>query len=235
MNIGILQCDEVEEELRPVFGHYPTMFTTLLKLNPDLEFKVYNVERGELPKTLVECDAYLITGSRHGVNDELPWIAELEHFVRAVHASKIKLIGICFGHQIVAKALGGKVIKSPKGWGVGTSVNTILQKKSWMNPSYDRMHLLVSHQDQVVELPENAEVLASNHHCPFYMLQIENHLVTVQGHPEFSKDYSKALIEKRKQSLGTDCYENGINSLQLEIHDSIFAQWMINFLYQTPQ
>ena len=230
MNIGILQCGHVRDELVPQHGRYPEMFSALLtQADPTLTFTLYDAKHDNLPSDVNACDAYLITGSRHSVNEELPWISRLEDFIRDLHAAQKKIIGICFGHQLIAKALGGKVIKSPGGWGVGMSKNKITQQKSWMNPPLDKFNLLVSHQDQVVELPPGAEVLASNEACPFYMIQIGNNL-TVQGHPEFSKDYSRALIEYRKDSLDTARYEQGLQSLQLEKDDAFVSQWIVNFL-----
>ncbi len=231
MNIGILQCDQVESELIAVHGTYLEMYIKLLQqAGPNLTFTVYDVRHGELPSHLDAADAYIITGSRHGVNDGLSWIAALEELVRSLHARRKKVIGICFGHQLIAKALGGQVIKSPKGWGVGMSLNKITQHKPWMLPSLGDLNLIVSHQDQVVVLPPEAEVLAMSDFCPFYMLQIRDNLFTVQGHPEFSKSYSQALIELRKNKLGKEVAEQGLKSLQQHGDDAVFARWFVNFL-----
>ena len=196
MNIGILLCDELEADLLAEYGPYSEMFVSLLRpVDPDVTFTVYDVRYGDFPIHLDAADAYLITGSHHGVNDGFPWISELEELTRRLHDARKKVIGICFGHQLIAKALGGKVIKSPKGWGIGMSVNKMTQHKPWMHPSLETLNLRISHQDQVVELPPEAEVLASSEFCPFYMLQIHNNLLTVQGHPEDSKEYTEALIK----------------------------------------
>jgi GMP synthase-like glutamine amidotransferase len=230
MNIGILQCGHVRDELVAQHGRYPEMFSSLLtQADPTLTFTLYDAKHDHLPSHVNACDAYLITGSRHSVNEGLPWISKLEDFILDLHAAQKKIIGICFGHQLIAKTLGGKVIKSPGGWGVGMSKNKITQQKSWMNPPLDKFNLLMSHQEQVVELPPGAEVLASNEACPFYMIQIGNNL-TVQGHPEFSKDYSRALIEYRKDILDMARYEQGLQSLQLEKDDALVARWIVNFL-----
>ncbi len=231
MNIGILQCDRVSERFAPEHGQYPDMFATLLKqVDPTLTFTIYDAEHDVLPPHVDACDAYLITGSRHGVNDGSPWIAKLEELVRTLHAKRKKMIGICFGHQLIAKALGGRVSKSESGWGVGMSQNKVTQQKSWMTPTREKFNLLISHQDQVVALPQDAEILASNPTCPAYMMQIGNSF-TVQGHPEFSKAYSAALIEGREDRLDAECYAQGLRSLQLHTDDTLVAQWIINFLH----
>jgi GMP synthase-like glutamine amidotransferase len=233
MNIGIIQCDQVEADLLPEYGTYPQMFARWLQpIAPEFTYSVYDVRRGEFPNHIDASDAYLITGSRHGVYNSFAWIRSLEGLIREMHESGKKIIGICFGHQLIAKALGGKVIKSPKGWGIGMSVNQIIQQKPWMAPSLELLKLRVSHQDQVVELPPEAEVLAESDFCPFYVLQIRDNLLTVQGHPEFSRAYAQALIETRKNKYGEELAQKALKSLQQNCDDTIFAQWVVNFLHR---
>ncbi len=230
LNIGILKCHRVPEHFASTHGDYPEMIAKMLLLeDSSLSFTIYNAEQGELPASVHECDAYMITGSRHGVNDEFVWITKLEEFIRQLHVAKKKLIGICFGHQLIAKALGGQVERSSNGWGVGISKNKIEQLRPWMVPSCQTFNLIMSHQDQVTRLPANAVILASNDRCPFYMLQIDNNL-TIQGHPELSKEYMYDLIESRKERLNTEEYEAGLQSLKLNMNDQIIASWIINFL-----
>ncbi|MCL9684693.1 glutamine amidotransferase-related protein [Legionella maioricensis] len=231
MNLGILKCDSVSDIFVAEHGQYTEMLAALLRpVAPSINFTVFDAEQGELPGDIHAADAYLITGSRHGVNDGFPWITQLEEFVRTLHAAQKKVIGICFGHQLIAKALGGKVIKSPKGWGVGMSQNTLVQFKEWMIPHQKTFNLLVSHQDQVVELPKQAEILASSDFCPFYMMQIGNHFFSIQGHPEFTKAYSRALMTSREDTLSEIEFERGMNSLEWHEDDGLIAQWIISFL-----
>ncbi|AWN73995.1 GMP synthase [Legionella anisa] len=231
MKIGILQCDQVVPELISLHGTYSEMYIKLLhQAEPNLIFTVYDVCHGELPAHIDAEDAYIITGSRYGVNDGFSWITALEELVRCLHAERKKVVGICFGHQLIAKALGGKVIQSPKGWGIGMSVNKITQHKSWMVPSLGALNLLVSHQDQVVVLPPEAEILAASDFCPFYMLQIRDNLFTVQGHPEYSKNYIQALIEIRKHKLSKELVDQCLKSLQQHCDDRAFSSWIVKFL-----
>lgn len=235
MRLGILKCDNVSDVFEAEHGQYPAMFLNLLRpFSPDLQITIYDVEQGEFPTDLNAVDAYLITGSRHGVNDGFPWIAQLEACVRSLYDAQKKVIGICFGHQLIAKALGGRVIKSPKGWGVGMSQNKMLRIKEWMNPQPASFNLLVSHQDQVVDLPVGAEILASNDFCPYYMMQIGNHFLTIQGHPEFTKAYSRALMVSREDALNEMEFAQGIKSLELPEDDKLIAQWIMCFL-NAPQ
>lgn len=231
MIIGILQCDQIHHQLIAQHGYYVEMFVKLFhQIDPSIEFQLYDVEQGQFPDTIDAADAYLITGSRHGVNDGFAWINALEDYVRQLHSMQKKIIGICFGHQLIAKALGGTVIKAPQGWQVGISTNRLVQKKAWISPHLEEFKLLVSHQDQVVKLPPGAELLAQNDFCPFYMLQIADTIFSVQGHPEFTKSYSRSLIETRETILGKERFEQGLNSLKEEPDNTLLAQWLINFL-----
>ena len=120
MKIGILKADKVRHELRDHFGEYPAMFENLLReVEADIEIVIYDVISGEYPKQMDEVQGYIITGSKMSVYDEIDWIKQLGEFVQELHKKKKKLIGICFGHQLVAHFLGGKTQKSDKGWGIG--------------------------------------------------------------------------------------------------------------------
>lgn len=231
MNLGILKCDSVSDIFVEKHGQYPEMFAALLTpADSHLTFTIYDAEHGELPNHVDAADAYLITGSRHGVNDGFPWIDQLETFVRSLHKAGKKVIGICFGHQLIAKALGGKVIKSTKGWGVGMSQNTMYHHKAWMNSAPQQFNLLVSHQDQVVELPPHAEVLAGSDFCPNYLMQIGDNLLSIQGHPEFTKEYSRDLMVSREDNIGAAQFATAMKSLDMREDDQLIARWIVQFL-----
>jgi GMP synthase-like glutamine amidotransferase len=145
VKIGILKTDAVRPEWVPEFGEYPDMFIALLgELDPTLEFSVYDVEQGEYPADIDEVDAYLITGSKSSVYEDKPWIARLIDFVRELHRRGKKLVGICFGHQLVAQALGGKTEKSAKGWGVGRHTHRFIKLPSWHDQGEPEFDVLVS-------------------------------------------------------------------------------------------
>lgn len=231
MKIGILQCDDVADELQAEFGNYPAMFEAMLgEAAPNFQFVTYRVVSGEFPDSIHDCDGYITTGSRYGVNDDSPWVDELETFVADLDRSEKKFVGICFGHQMLAKALGGKVVQSDRGWAVGISFNQIAVQKDWMNPDQQKLNLVVSHHDQVSQLPQGIEVLASSDFCPYYMLQYGNHMMSVQGHPEFSKAYSSALMDKRANLIPAARIREGKASLQEEVHDVLMMRWIVNFL-----
>lgn len=231
MKIGILQCDNVSDELMEEFGNYPEMFENLLGAAAnDFEFQTYRVIDGELPKSIDDCDAFITTGSRHSVNDEEPWVKALENFVVELDRAKKKFVGICYGHQMLAKALGGEVAVSDRGWGVGITRNDVDVLKSWMDPEQNSLNLVVSHYEQVSRLPEDVEVLAGSDFCPNYMLQYGDHMMSVQGHPEFSKSYSSALMDKRADRIPADRIRDGRASLAGDSHSEIMMRWIANFI-----
>ena len=233
MRIGILKTDSVREEFQHEFGDYPAMFRAVLMASADdvpIEFRDYDVQRGEYPASIDECDAYLITGSRESVYDDQPWIHRLAQFVQELDAARHTLVGICFGHQLIAHVLGGETRAAETGWAVGVQDTQVLSPAEWMLPYRERFGLLSSHKDQVVRLPERAEVFASTPFCPNSGFTIGDHILTFQGHPEFSKGYSRALIELRREMLGEPGYSSGVESLGRPVHQSMVGRWIINFI-----
>ncbi|HPE25916.1 MAG TPA: type 1 glutamine amidotransferase [Albidovulum sp.] len=194
MLIGILQTGQAPEVLRTEMGDYPDMFVRLLA-NRGLTFKSFHVEGMEFPKDVHECDGWLITGSRHGAYEDHPFIRPLEDFIRKAFAERVPVVGICFGHQIIAQALGGKVEKFRGGWAVGPQ-------------NYDfgteKVNLNAWHQDQVVERPAAAEVVGSNAFCENAALLYGDRAFTVQAHPEYGNDFIDGLMRTRGKGLVPD-------------------------------
>lgn len=231
VKLGILKTDAVRPEWVPDFGEYPDMFIALLgRLDPELEFAVYDVEQGEYPQDIDEVDAYLITGSKSGVYDDKPWIGTLMEFVRELDRRRKKLVGICFGHQLVAQALGGEAGKSAKGWGVGLHRHSFSRLPSWHDKGEAEFAILVSHQDQVLKNAPGAEVLASSEFCESAVVQIGEHIVTFQGHPEFVPGYSREIMEFRRELIGEAGYAAGVASLQEAPESERVGRWILRFL-----
>ncbi|VFB09788.1 glutamine amidotransferase, class I [Aeromonas salmonicida] len=236
MRLGILDCDRLDPDLADHFGPvYSEMFIKGFRaLAPELEFRIWSALDGELPDDLQECDAWLITGSRHDAYSDLPWIQALRAWIRLAHDADVKLAGVCFGHQVIAQALGGEVVKSTKGWGLGVSVHPMLATGSWMQPGLDQIRILASHQDQVALLPPGATRLAGNDFCPNFMFLQGDHIVAIQGHPEFSVEYNRALIERRRDFLSDDRYQSSLSSLEGEVDSATMMQWLLQFLGILP-
>jgi len=231
MKIGILQCDATNENFRDEHGDYPGMFISLFQsIAPELQFAIFDVRLEQYPQTPQECDAYLITGSRFSVYDDESWIRKLEKYVVELHYKKHPLLGICFGHQMIARALGGKTEKATQGWGVGVQSYRKTKTKSWLNPALENFSLLGFHQDQVTQLPEGAELIAESEFCPIAAFRIDDHILTFQPHPELEKAYTKALMVLREQILGPEIFAAGVKSLDQSIQPQVITNWMLNFL-----
>ncbi|MCE6960530.1 type 1 glutamine amidotransferase [Cereibacter sphaeroides] len=194
MLIGILQTGEAPDVLSAEMGDYPDMFQRLLD-GQGFEFRTFRVVDMEFPASVRDCDGWLITGSRHGVYEDHPFIRPLEEFIRKAYAEHVPVVGICFGHQIVAQAMGGKVERFDKGWAVGPT-------------SYDfngePITLNAWHRDQVTAAPETAEVVASNEFCENAALLYDTRAFTVQAHPEFRDEFIDGLMRTRGKGLVPD-------------------------------
>ena len=236
MRLGILDCDRLDPDLADRFGPvYSEMFIRgFAALAPELEFRVWSALDGELPEDLHECDAWLITGSRHDAYSDIPWIQALRAWIRQAHDADVKLAGVCFGHQVIAQALGGEVVKSTKGWGLGVSVHPMLADEPWMAPARDQIRILASHQDQVALLPPGATRLAGIDFCPYFIFLQGDHIVAIQGHPEFSVEYNRALIERRRDLLPDERYQSILSSLEGEVDSATMLQWLLQFLGILP-
>lgn len=204
MKIGILQTGRSPEDLRDGFGDYDAFFRRLLA-GEGFDFVTYAVLDGELPASPQDADGWLVTGSRHSVYEGLPWIAPLENFLRAAYAASIPIVGICFGHQILAQALGGKVEKFSGGWSVGAVPYT--------DADGHCDTLLAWHQDQVVTQPEEAEVTLTADTCQFAGLRYGDKAITFQPHPEFTPDFLTELVEARRSLVGDQVAKTALSSL----------------------
>ena len=235
MHIGILQADRVDPEQRAQFGDYPAMFADTLRggLDPEATFEFFDVRRGCYPRRIKDCSGYLITGSRASVYDDDPWIACLIGFMEELHDARVRTVGICFGHQLIAQALGGAVGRAPGGWGVGVHTWKVVGRESWMHPPMREIRLLASHQDQVDILPPGARLLASSTFCPHAAFAVGDHMLAVQGHPEFTKAYAGFLMHKRRPLLGA-AFESGMRSLSQPTDAGVIAAWIARFLADSP-
>lgn len=226
MEIGILRTGGPPEALAR-FGGYGDMVGRLL--GPGFATRVYDIESGAPPPSPEAHPAFLITGSAAGVYDPLPWIPPLLAFLREA-LGRTKLVGICFGHQAMAEALGGRVEKSERGWGIGLQDYEIRAPAAWMGTAPPRFVAVpVSHQDQVVEPPPGATLIAGHAFTPFGMFEWRDAgALSMQFHPEFEPDYARALIESRRARLPAP--DAAIASLGRPDDRALVGQWIASFL-----
>lgn len=194
MQIGILQTGHAPDALIGQAGDYSDMFQRLLA-GQHFGFRTWSVVDMDFPESVTECDGWLLTGSRHGAYDDLPFIPPLEDFIRRAYAAGVPLVGICFGHQIIAQALGGKVEKFRGGWSVGPT------DYDWDG---ETVTLNAWHQDQVTQKPADARVIARAPMCENAALVYGDRAFTVQAHPEFTADFLHDLAEARGRGLVPD-------------------------------
>lgn len=194
MLIGILQTGLAPEQLAGEMGDYPDMFQRLLA-GHGFTFKTWRVLEGEFPPDVHAAEGWLITGSRHGAYEDHPWIAPLEDFIRATYASGVPMVGICFGHQIMAQAMGGRVEKFSKGWAVGATEYDFQGRRVVLN---------AWHQDQVVAKPDAAKVVGHNSFCANAALLYDDRMFSVQPHPEFRPEFVDGLMKTRGKGLVPD-------------------------------
>ncbi len=225
MKIGILEAGHPPDSLRKNFGSYGEMFIALLD-GYNFSFQLYDVENMKFPNSINEADGWLITGSKHGVYEAHQFIKPLEIFIQKIYAKNIPLVGICFGHQIIAQALGGKVEKFSGGWSIGK------QDYKMFNQS-DNISINAWHQDQIIQLPKDAEVIAENDFCKYAGIAYKKAALSFQGHPEYGHEFINGLVETRGKGVVP---ENLLKKAKLEMNtplaQKIIADKMAVFFKQ---
>jgi GMP synthase-like glutamine amidotransferase len=234
MRIGLLETDVLYDDLIKQYGSYGLMFeqyfTQLECTGLKLEFIYYQVQQGELPLFLDECDAYVITGSKAGAYEDHAWIEPLSKWIVEADKAQAKVLGVCFGHQVIAQALGGKVEQSDKGWGLGVRSLLTVSDSPFAQPLPKYLDLIYSHKDQVVKLPATAHNFISDDFCPHAGFTIGQHIVTFQGHPEFTPQYSERLFTRRAKDIGEPTFSNAIKSLRQSTDENFIGRLILEFL-----
>ncbi|WP_133010396.1 glutamine amidotransferase-related protein [Marinomonas flavescens] len=232
MKIGILAAGITPDVLQANYPSYADMFARqLTSIEPALEFEIYDVRLNEFPQNSASCDGWLITGSKFNSYDDEPWILRLCDFIREIDSTQQTLVGICFGHQIIARALGGTVTKSPAGWGVGVHHYQNLGKIPTLPDATD-IAFCAFHQDQVIEKPEKLDVFLTSDFCEFAGFIYQDRILTFQGHPEFSKDYESELVELYADvTLSTEVANKARHTIKEEsIQNTQLMTWIAQFL-----
>lgn len=228
MKLGILKAGDPPRALDG-YGSYPAMFRTLLG-EDRYDYREFDAASGELPSSVTACPAYLITGSASDAFGDAGWIVELKQFLNEAKG-KAALIGICFGHQVMAEAFGGKVARSAAGWGLGNHTYDVVRPQSWTGE--DRaITLPASHQDQVVDLPPASTVVACSAFSPFGCIAYNDQpAFSLQLHPEFEPEFATALVELRRgRGPDDDAITRAIDSLRQPNDRALAAGWIHRFI-----
>jgi GMP synthase-like glutamine amidotransferase len=199
MKIGILLVGRASEDLVGKYGTYAEMLIALINSEEQVfEFKTFNILDDEFPKDHLECDGWIVTGSPHGVYEEHSWIPTVSQLINDIYKASLPIFGVCFGHQLIAQALGGHVEKSKKGWGLGLHTYQVNNKPDYMSNLSEEVTLNICHQDQVLRTPQGATVYAKSKFCENAGFYIKDKVLTMQAHPEFLVDFIKALLTARR-------------------------------------
>ena len=231
LRIALLQCGHIHADLVPEHGDYPEVFADLL--GPlGVQLTTFDVAADPLPEDLDAFDGWLVSGSANSAYEPLPWNAGMEDLLRRMVDEAVPLVAVCFGHQVLAQALGATVAKSPAGWGVGAEDYQVVgEPRPWMDPPpTGSVRLIASHQDQVQELPAGAELLARTDHCPIAAYTVGTSALAIQPHPEFTAAVSRGLVERRWDLIGAERSAAAIESLAAPLDRELVARWMVQFL-----
>ena len=231
MRIGLLRCDDIFEELRPEYGGYQQLFTNLFAATGEpVEFVDVPVYQGTFPSGPDDHDAWLITGSVRGAYEDEPWIRSLLDLVRDLDAARAPTLGVCFGHQAIAQALGGRV-ERVQTWGLGNRTAHIASRETWMDPDHDEVGVFYCHRDQVLDMPPAARLVATADHCPVAALAVGDHMLGVQAHPEFDAHYADVLYRGRfTQTSPEGVLDEALSTLDAPLHRIDVAAWMLRFV-----
>ncbi|MFD2648074.1 type 1 glutamine amidotransferase [Devosia albogilva] len=231
MKLTIIQTGEVPAPLLPRFGSYPRMFERMFDATGrDFSYEVVAVSNGEALPDPSGLDGIVITGSPAGVYEDHPWLDPLRDFIRRAYAANTPMLGICFGHQIMADALGGVVTKSEKGWGIGRHTYQVTARPAFMADAPEALSVACSHQDQVIEAPSEAEVILASEFTPNAGLAYRNGAaLSFQPHPEFEDDYAQALAEMRRGRAPDAVVDSAVASLERASDSRILSDYIARF------
>ena len=231
LTIGILLTDHVLDDLQPKHGDQDDFYFKIFgEADINIKLKIYDVTLNNYPLDMHECDGYLITGSKLSVYDDVKWIKDLEQYIRVLNEQKKFLLGVCFGHQLIAKALGGEVCKAEIGWVTGLQSYTFHHNFPWLSDLNQDVKLIHSHQDQITKLPDQATLVASSKNVPIAMYYIDDHIMSIQGHPEFTNEYAYDVVCKRRDIIGEELFRRTEESLLNESSSYLeVTNWWIQF------
>ncbi len=234
MNLCILDNDILEGHLAATYSSFGAMFIRLFEnAGATWTMEVFNTQLGQYPDSFDDYDAVLLTGSGADSFSDEPWVVELRRQVTGLLAERKKMIGVCFGHQLIALCMGAPVGRAPQGWGAGRLTYDWHRQDLPYSQDRTQIALLASHQDQVFELPAGASLVASSNFCPVAAFTVGQEVFCVQAHPEFDEAFSAHLLDKREDTLGEDQYLSSRDSLQYGHEGHHMARLMVAFLENT--
>lgn len=230
MKIGLLIVGHVDPASRHVGGDYPELFRDLLGSH-GIDIEPYALDEGAFPDSEDECDGWVCSPSRGSTYDDEPWLGDAEELIRRMIDRERPYVGICFGHQLLAQALGTTVARSEAGWQVGVHRYEIVSREPWMDPPSAKISVIASHQDQVTELPRDARLLAraTDGGCAIAGFAVGERAWTLQPHPEFTAPLADDLLGRREDLIGIERVAGARASLGQPLDRVTVARWIAKF------
>jgi GMP synthase-like glutamine amidotransferase len=234
MNIGLLMVGHVDPKSQHIGGDYPELFADILA-PLGVELIRYDLDEGRFPTDVKECEGWLCSPSRMSTYDDVPWLPDAEELLRQIVNTEVPYVGICFGHQLLAQAFGGTVERSSYGWGVGVRDYEVVKHQSWMTQAETapgrpgHIALIGSHQDQVITLPSDAELLFTSEYCPNGGITLGERAWTIQVHPEFTPALADHLLAGRIELIGAERVAQARATLDRPLDRHLMAQWITQF------
>jgi len=237
MKLTIIETGLPPETLRADWPTYPAMFEALIsQVDDSFTYETISLVQGAPLPDPTTLDGVIHTGSAYGVYDDVAWMPQLMDFIREAAEVKTPQFGVCFGHQAMAQALGGRAEKSDKGWGLGRHAYETPHRPDWMASGPESFTLAVSHQDQVTAIPEGTLVTARSDFCEYAGLAYESSpSASFQGHPEFDAGFCSALHESRRALIGDELVDAALESFAQPLTRVPVARWMADFFKSTKK
>lgn len=231
-HINILLCDTFPGRLPAFIPNYESLFMDLFaSIGIEATYRIYQTWQGELPADINGGEIYLVPGSLDSAYDDKPWIVALVNWIERAYCRGAKLMGVCFGHQVIARALGGEVRKYDGGFGAGVRESRVIDDEMKRFFPDGTMRLLYSHHDQVISLPREAVLCATSDFCKNESFRIGRQVITFQGHPEFTVAYSRHLLTNCSDDLDEAVRLNALRSLdEMEPMGPAAARFALNLL-----
>jgi GMP synthase-like glutamine amidotransferase len=202
----------------------------LQAVRPHWQFSAWAARDGELPEDPLAADAWVLTGSVASVTQPQPWMERSAEALRQRHAARRALVGLCFGHQLIAHALGGRVVRSAGGFRLGVADTALAMAEPWMDPPRNHLSLFAAHEDQVLQAPPGARILGGDAFCPVGAYAVAQHVLCTQYHPELSRPFMRDLLATFGHRFGPELVSRAAVQIEQDVDAEVFMQWVARFI-----